>query len=318
MHLFNSDEKMAELLIGTGGWAYFQIPGLKSLEAYARAFNFVEVNSTFYKVPSAELVESWRKRVPRDFEFAVRCHKDVTHTYEMEPTEEAIRAFNATTEVCDILKARFLVLETPARTRFSAEKIDAAKNFLNSVNRRGTKIVWEVRHNEGENVPQDLIELMSDQGIVHSVDLSRENPAFESDVLYSRVFGKGQHNVYQFTDEEMGEIDQKIAKSGSSTVAVSFHNVKMYKDAARFRVFKETGQFTTATGATGQQSLKKVLLEDAEFPATKEELVIKQGWKVIDLTQKQRVHASTLLEKLPNQTFRNIDEVLVNLEGDRL
>ena len=318
MHLFNSDEKMAELLIGTGGWAYFQIPGLKSLEAYARAFNFVEVNSTFYKVPSSELVESWRKRVPRDFEFAVRCHKDVTHTYEMEPTEEAIKSFNATTEVCDVLKARFLVLETPARTRFSTKKIDAAKNFLNSVNRRGTKIVWEVRHNEGENVPQDLIELMSDQGIVHSVDLSRENPAFESDVLYTRVFGKGQHNIYQFTDEEMGEIDQKIAKSGSSTVAVSFHNVKMYKDAARFRVFKETGQFTTATGATGQQSLRKVLLEDAEFPATKEELVKKQGWKVIDLTQKQRVHASTLLEKLPNQTFRNIDEVLVNLEGDRL
>ncbi len=305
---------MAEILIGTGGWAYFQVPGLKSLEAYSRAFNFVEVNSTFYKIPATERVESWRKRVPSDFEFAVRCHKDVTHKYEMEPTKESVKAFNASTEVCDILKAKFLVLETPARIRFGAEKIGAAKDFLNSVNRSGVpSLVWEVRRNKGEEVPQNLIKMMSDQGIVHSVDLSRESPAFESDVMYSRVFGKGQHNVYQFTDEELGEIDRKIARSKSPTVAVSFHNVKMYKDAARFRVYGETGQFTTATGATGQQSLRKVLQEDAEFPATKEELVNRQGWKVVDLTQKRRVHASALLEKLPNQTFRNIDEVLVNL-----
>jgi uncharacterized protein YecE (DUF72 family) len=309
---------MAEIFIGTGGWAYFQIPGLKSLEAYSRAFNFVEVNSTFYKIPSTELVESWREMVPRDFEFAVRCHKDVTHKYEMEPTEEARKTFDTMTEVCEVLKAKFLVLETPARTHFSAEKIDSVKNFLNNVNRQETKLVWEIRHNEGENIPRDLIELMSDQDIVHSVDLSRENPAFESDILYTRIFGKGQHNIYQFTDEELDEIDQKIAKSSSSTVAISFHNVKMYKDASRFRVFKETGQFTTATGATGQQSLRKVLLEDAEFPATKKDLINKQGWKIIDLTQKKRVHASTLLEKLPNQTFKNIEEVLVDLEEDRL
>ena len=305
---------MAETLIGTGGWAYFQVPGLKSLEAYARAFNFVEVNSTFYKIPATERVESWRKRVPSDFEFAVRCHSDVTHKYEMEPAEEAVKAFNASIEVCGVLNAKFLVLETPARIHFGAEKVDAAKDFLNSVNRsRVPSLVWEVRRNKGEEVPQNLIRMMSDQGIVHSVDLSRESPAFESDVLYSRVFGKGQHNVYQFTDEELGEIDRKIARSKSPTVAVSFHNVKMYRDAARFRVYRETGQFTTATGATGQQSLRKVLQEDAEFPATKEELVNRQGWKVVDLTQKRRVHASALLEKLPNQTFRNIDEVLVNL-----
>jgi hypothetical protein len=154
---------------------------------------------------------------------------------------------------------------------------------------------------------------MSDQGIVRCVDLSKENPAIESDVLYTRVFGKGQHNIYQFTDEELGEIDQKIVKSNSSRTAVSFHNVKMYKDAARFKIFKETGQFTTVTGATGQQSLRKILLEDARFPATKQELVSKQGWKVIDLTENQRIHASALLEKLPDHKFGNIKEVLANL-----
>jgi uncharacterized protein YecE (DUF72 family) len=102
---------MTELLIGTGGWAYFQIPGVKSLEAYSRIFNFVEVNSTFYKIPNVELVKSWRNRVTHEFEFAVRCHKDVTHKYQMEPTEEALKTFSAMTDICNVLKAKFLVLE---------------------------------------------------------------------------------------------------------------------------------------------------------------------------------------------------------------
>jgi uncharacterized protein YecE (DUF72 family) len=303
---------MAELLVGTGGWDYFQIPGLKSLEAYAKAFSFVEVNSTFYQIPSLELVRSWRNRVPLDFEFAVRCYRNVTHKYQMEPAEEAMRSFEAMTDICSILKARFLVLETPSETNYDNNKVNAVRAFLESVDKKGIRLVWEVRHRKGENLPPSLIRLMNDQRIVPCVDLSRENPSFESDVLYTRVFGKEQHNVYQFTDEELGEIDQKIAKSSSSTTAISFHNVRMYKDAARFKIFKDTGVFPTVTGATGQQSLRKVLLEDARFPATKKELVKKQGWKVIDLTEKRRVHVSTLLEKLPDRTFRNIEEVLVN------
>jgi uncharacterized protein YecE (DUF72 family) len=304
---------MTELLIGTGGWAYFQIPGLKSLEAYSRIFNFVEVNSTFYRIPSVKLVKSWRNRVSNEFEFAVRCHKDVTHKYQMEPIEEAQKTFNTMTDICNILKARFLVLETPAEINFNAKKIDEARNFFESVDHKGIKLVWEVRQNRGESLPYDLLRLMGDQGIVQCVDLSKENPAVKSDMLYSRVFGKGQHNVYQFVDEELGEIDLKIAKSGSSRTAVSFHNVRMYKDAARFKIFKETGQFPSVTGTTGQQSLKKVLVEDAIFPSTKQELINKQGWKVIDLTKNQRVHASVLLEKLPDRRFGNIKEVIANL-----
>jgi len=87
----------------------------------------------------------------------------------------------------------------------------------------------------------------------------------------------------------------------------------MYKDAARFKIFKETGKFPTVTGATGQQSLRKVLLEDAEFPATKQQLVRSQGWKVIDLTEESRIRALSVLEKLPDKRFSDIDEVLANL-----
>ncbi len=62
---------MYRLYIGAGGWAYFHVPGMDSLAAYAKAFDFVEVNSTFYMNPSVEMVRLWRNRVPEDFMFSV-------------------------------------------------------------------------------------------------------------------------------------------------------------------------------------------------------------------------------------------------------
>jgi len=251
---------MTEFLIGAGGWAYFQVPGLRPLEAYARAFNFVEVNSTFYEVPSLKVVRSWRRRVPQDFEFS-----------------------------------------------------ESVRNFLESVDAKTIRIVWEVRREKGEPIPSGLVALMQDYGIIHCVDLSREDPAVGSDTVYTRVFGKGEHNVYQFTDEELVEVDRKIMSKDRRTVVASFHNLRMYKDAARYKIYKQTTRFPPVTGAKGQQSLKEVLMEDAQFPATKHELIKDQGWKAIDLTEKTRVHASMLLNQLPDREFRTVDDVLNSL-----
>lgn len=52
---------MTDYMIGAGGWAYFNIPGMDPLEAYSLAFDFVEVNSTFYQLPSDNTIDSWTK-----------------------------------------------------------------------------------------------------------------------------------------------------------------------------------------------------------------------------------------------------------------
>ena len=62
---------------------------------------------------------------------------------------------------------------------------------------------------------------MQDLNIVHSVDLSKENPSYASDVMYSRLFGKGQKNLYQFTDEELVDIDRKVLEGLASGVKVA-------------------------------------------------------------------------------------------------
>jgi len=297
-------------LIGTGGWAYFNVPGQSSLRAYSQIFDFVEVNYTFYKYPDTRMVEHWRRTVPSHFTFTVRCHQDLTHRIGLKPVQEAYAVFSQMIGVCRVLRAPFLHLETPARYTFDEHKVREAKEFFSTVDLKGVRLAWEIRG----KVTEEIKKLMQEFSIVPSVDLSRESSIFRSDVIYTRLFGKGKHNIYQFTDEELEEIDQKIVKSEAKIVVATFHGLRMNTDAARFKAYKEKGVFLPVTSFTGVDSARAVLSEDAQFPSTKAELVEHQGWKVIDLESDKRIHLSELLSKLPEKTYHNVDEVIQELE----
>lgn len=124
---------MKEYLIGTGGWAYFQIPGLHPLAAYSKAFNF-EVNSTFYEIPPFKQVEKWRRMVPQDFQFTVRAHRTITHKQRFKPTAEALETLEKTQKICETLKADVMQLQTPASLKMEQKSINDLRNLLSSVN----------------------------------------------------------------------------------------------------------------------------------------------------------------------------------------
>lgn len=302
---------MMQYLIGTGGWAYFNVPGKPSLRAYSEVFNFVEVNSTFYEYPETRTVEHWRRTVPNDFTFTVRCHQDLTHRIGLRPVDEAYAVFSQMIGYCRILNAPFLHLETPASYVFDEEKVKQAADFFSSVDLKEVRLAWEIR----SPITEKVVNLMRDFGIAHSIDLSWEEPAYRSDVVYARLFGKGRHNVYQFTDEELEEIDQKILRVEAKIAVITYHGIRMNADALRFKTYKETGTFPSVTSFTGINSARAVLGEDARFPSSKAELIEEQGWKVIDLTSEKRVHLSDLLSKLPEKTFGSLAEVVQALEA---
>ncbi len=100
------------------------------------------------------------------------------------------------------------------------------------------------------------------------------------------------------------KIDERVKESKSGKAYLTFHGARMYSDAARLKVFQKSCTFPKVTKAIGLESLRSVLEEDAKFPATKSELIEKQGWKVLDLTEKEHVHASALLEKFPFREYK--------------
>jgi uncharacterized protein YecE (DUF72 family) len=307
---------LTEYLIGTGGWTYFRIPGVHPLLAYSKAFNFVEVNSTFYQIPPLREVETWRRLVPHHFQFTVRANKAITHKYKLQPTQEALRTFEKMKQICTILNTPVLHLQTPPKFVFTENSVNNLRDFLSSINLEKLRLALEIRGAACTKLPSGLIKAMQNYNMVHSVDLSKgETPAYESDILYSRLFGTGQHNVYQPTDEELVRIDKKASSGNFQKTILSFHFVKMYKDAARLKMYKETGKFPQITKYTGLDSLEEVLSEDAQFPTTKQALIQHQGWKLFDLTEDKRIQVGEFLQNLPEKTYNNISEVIDTLNS---
>jgi uncharacterized protein YecE (DUF72 family) len=302
---------LPDFLVGTGGWAYFKVPNKPSLKAYSEAFNFAEVNYTFYEYPNVRVVEGWRQNVPEDFTFSVRCHQDLTHKIGLKPLDSAYEVLGQMVTYCRILGSPFLVLETPASYVLDKVSISVAKDFFASVCLNGVRLVWEIR----APITEQALGLMRDFDIIHCVDISKNKPSDWNDMGYTRIFGKGKHNIYQFTDQELLEIDKNASESKVKVVALSYHGARMSTDALRFAHFKKTGIFLPVTAYVGLDSARAVLSEDAVFPSSKQLLISDQGWKVIDLTIEKRVHLSELLTKIPEKTYNSLNEVLNALEA---
>lgn len=90
------------LHIGTSGWHYKHWIGryypddLKQrdmLGYYARDFDTVELNNTFYHLPKAESLDSWRDGTPREFEFAVKGSRFLTHMLKLKDPERGLHNF---------------------------------------------------------------------------------------------------------------------------------------------------------------------------------------------------------------------------------
>jgi uncharacterized protein YecE (DUF72 family) len=78
----------APVRIGCSGWSYQSwrgglypegLPQKRWLERYAEAFDTVELNATFYRLPSPEMVAGWADRSPAGFLFAAKGSRYLTH-----------------------------------------------------------------------------------------------------------------------------------------------------------------------------------------------------------------------------------------------
>lgn len=87
------------ICIGTSGWNYdhwrgrFYPSELDSsdwLSYYAKSFETVEINYSFYRLPERELFEKWAGETPDDFTFAVKASSYLTHRKKLKDPEEPV------------------------------------------------------------------------------------------------------------------------------------------------------------------------------------------------------------------------------------
>lgn len=85
--------------VGCSGWHYKhwagrvyppKLPKDKWLQAYARRFDTVELNNTFYRLPEAEQFDRWAEQVPPGFVFAVKASRYLTHFKRLIDPQEPL------------------------------------------------------------------------------------------------------------------------------------------------------------------------------------------------------------------------------------
>jgi uncharacterized protein YecE (DUF72 family) len=93
---------MPRIRIGTQGWNYdawvgpFYPVGTRPadyLAVYARAFDTVEVDSTFYAIPPAKTVRGWAERTPPGFTFALKLPQEITHERRLRDAGDLTQTF---------------------------------------------------------------------------------------------------------------------------------------------------------------------------------------------------------------------------------
>jgi len=87
--------------VGCSGWNYADwkepfyegLPARAWLEHYARHFDTVEVNNTFYRLPNRDAVMNWERTVPDGFVFAVKLSRYLTHVRRLTDVGPGLRRF---------------------------------------------------------------------------------------------------------------------------------------------------------------------------------------------------------------------------------
>jgi uncharacterized protein YecE (DUF72 family) len=149
---------MVRIKIGTAGWDYKdwigpfypkQLEKARYLPYYAKFFDIVEINSTFYNLPTESMVVNWKNRVPENFRFIVKVWQKITHKLNETDLELNIDNFFSTLSLLNPKLDSFL-LQFPPWFKFSEDHLKKLISLLKAIPPE-FKYIIELRDNSWFN-----------------------------------------------------------------------------------------------------------------------------------------------------------------------
>ena len=184
------------LYVGCSGWTYSGWKGAfyptnlenwKRLSYYSRFFNFVEVDSTFYYIPSRIIVQGWKNKTPDDFKFTFKFPQVITHVNKLERVTKYLDYFFYVLEpILD--KTLILLIQLPS---FMSAKVglDSLRQFLGKLDSR-FRYALEVR--EASWFESGIYDFLNENNItlVWRVREDLKTPTFvTTNTIYLRFIG---------------------------------------------------------------------------------------------------------------------------------
>lgn len=206
---------MKKIHVGTSGWSYDhwkenfypqEVKAAKRLSFYAQTFDTVEINNTFYRLPSEKTVENWLQEVPENFCFSIKANQYITHRKRLKDGEQSTALFF---ERIAPFKKRLgaLLFQLPPSFKKDLERLESFTRQL-----KGYDCAFEFRH--ASWFSEDTYRLLKESNCALCLaDLKGESAPEErtADFIYIRLHGP--HLAYQgsYTPKELQEWARKIA-----------------------------------------------------------------------------------------------------------
>jgi uncharacterized protein YecE (DUF72 family) len=119
--------------IGTSGWHYQHWQGSfypqklaqkDWLNYYAEHLSTVEINNSFYHLPSVETLKQWRDTVPDQFLFTLKANRYITHRKKLKHPQQTLSKL---LEIVDVLEEKLaaILFQLPPRWSFNLERLKA-------------------------------------------------------------------------------------------------------------------------------------------------------------------------------------------------
>lgn len=223
---------MPDLRIGTSGWSYdhwrngvwypADVKRGRELDYYARHFDTVEINSSFYHLPRETTFRAWADRTPDDFVFAVKASRYITHRLRLKNAAEPLRLVVGRASLLGAKLGPMLFQLSPS-TRLD---LDRLRHFVRLLP-NDRRFTFEFRHPSW--FCEDVYELLAGRNVALTIADTPEYPCVPevtADFVYVRLHGHEALYASNYSPEQLSEWARMIScwRNEGRDVYVYFDN----------------------------------------------------------------------------------------------
>jgi uncharacterized protein YecE (DUF72 family) len=220
-----------KIYVGTSGWQYYHWKGkfypedLHSkdfLKFYAKYFNTVEVNTSFYHFTKKSTFEKWKKEINKNFLFSIKLHRLFTHFRKLKLNKDDKRILKETIESYKVLGKNLgpILIQLPPSLKKDLKVLEKfLKNFKN------LKLAIEFRHKSW--LDKETYNFLKKKRVAFVISDSPRWPTDivkTADFVYIRFHGKPKLFASKYEKEELQRYAKEIKKLKSKTLFAYFNN----------------------------------------------------------------------------------------------
>ncbi|HYQ48356.1 MAG TPA: DUF72 domain-containing protein [Thermodesulfovibrionales bacterium] len=229
---------------GTSGYGYAEwkgkfypekIAARDMLRRYAEHLGTVEINNTFYRMPSQGILASWAGQVPDDFIFAIKAPQVITHLKRLKNAEEETEYLFRSLSVLGQRQGPVL-FQLPGSFRADRQALEGFLRLLPD----NTACAFEFRSRTWFDL--GIPELLRDRGCSLCIADTDERPA--EDIISTAAWGYLRLRRVDYTDADLWNWLERILSQKWESAFVYFKHEEDARGpelAMRFRELAESG-----------------------------------------------------------------------------